>query len=124
MKHIQIKLGGNKYIKSIHLDKFKWSLYSKIIWSREKGVYNARIYREGSGDGLRRKTSSPGGLSTMYPDTWNSNQMKAVATSAYLKFKDSCRTSIPLEEIPGSKYKGISIKVEMGGKTPSIYPVL
>ncbi|MEJ2406326.1 MAG: EndoU domain-containing protein [Candidatus Thiodiazotropha sp.] len=93
-----------------------------IFGQRKMEFYKARIYRVGATGGLRRKTSNPGGVSTMFPDTWSQNQVKAVATSAYIKYKSTGNSAVPLESILGSKYKGITIRVMMDGKTPSIYP--
>jgi hypothetical protein len=93
-----------------------------IFGQRKMGFYKARIYRVGANGGLRRKTSNPGGISTMFPDTWPQSQVKAVATSAYIKYRYTGNPAVSLDSILGSKYKGITINVMMDGKTPSIFP--
>lgn len=61
----------------------------------------------------------------MFPDEWTREKVKNVSTAAYLKFITTGKNPVPLSSLGfGSKYRGISINVDLGGKTPSIHPII
>ena len=94
------------------------------LGSGRMGFYEAKIYRKGKNGGMRKKATG-GGSSTMFPDEWTQKKVKSVSTAAYIKFITTGENPIPLTSLGfGSKYRGISINIDLGGKTPSIHPII
>ncbi len=60
----------------------------------------------------------------MFPDDWSKNKVRSVAGAANLKSLASGSNLVPLDQILGARYSGISLQIFRGsnGKVTSIFP--